>query len=85
MLKMEMLLLGGSCSDASVMNTTTDKSRVNENDVLSPDTTGNKKTKKWLKLSMITGKIIFKNRKRDSHLIVNENSILSCVVLVAVK
>ncbi|CAG2184549.1 unnamed protein product [Mytilus edulis] len=46
-----MLLLGGSCSDAAVMNTTTDKSRVNENEVLSPDTTGNKKTKKWLKLT----------------------------------
>lgn len=85
MLKIEILLLGGSCSKAAVMYTTNVKSSVNENEVLSPDTTGRKKTKQWLNIRIIIGKIMFKNGNRYSRLIVNENPISSAVRLNPIK
>jgi hypothetical protein len=57
------------------MNTTSVRRSVNENEVLSPDSTGSRNTSKCARLKVTTGKTIFKNGNKCSRLIVMVKSI----------
>lgn len=84
MLKIDIRALGGRRSETSVIKTVSVSKIVNENDVLSPDSTGRRKTRILVKLIHTIGRTTFSKGNRYSRFSAKEKSNLLLTFIAAI-